>query len=127
MLVPAALENQITASVAERIKSRVVLELANGPTVPEADGILEQRGILLVPDVLANAGGVTVSYFEWVQNLTREEWTEETVNAKLHEKMRKAWQEVRAVQKKFGGSMRDAAFIEAVRKISEAMNLRGTL
>ncbi len=127
VLVPAALENQITADIAKQIKAKVVLELANGPTTPEADDVLEERGVVLVPDVLANAGGVTVSYFEWVQNLTREEWTEETVNAKLQEKMRKAWQEVRAAQKHFGGSMREAAFIEAVRKISEAMKARGSV
>lgn len=125
ILVPAALENQITADVAERMKAKVVLELANGPTTPEADEVLEKRGVMVVPDVLANAGGVTVSYFEWVQNLTREAWTEEAVNAKLREKMLQAWQEVRAAQQRHGGTLREAAFIDAVRKISEAITLRG--
>ncbi len=125
ILVPAALENQITAAVAEHIQAKVVLELANGPTTPDADEVLEKRGVIVVPDVLANAGGVTVSYFEWVQNLTREQWTEETVNAKLKEKMLAAWQEVRDAQKTFGGSLRTAAFVGAVGKITEAMRARG--
>jgi len=125
VLVPAAMENQLTEEIAKKLKAKAVLELANGPTTPEADEILEERGIVVAPDVLANAGGVTVSCFEWIQNLTREEWAEETVNAKLKEKMLKAWQEVRATQKKYGGSMREAAFIEAVRKIVEAMQARG--
>ena len=127
VLVPAAMENQITADVAKSIKAKAVLELANGPTLPEADLVLEERGVLVVPDVLANAGGVTVSCFEWIQNLTRESWSEEAVNAKLKDVMLKAWEEVRAAQKKFGGSMREAAFIEAVRKIAEAMKARGSV
>lgn len=125
ILVPAAMENQLTAEIAKTLKAKAVLELANGPTTPEADEILEGRGITVVPDVLANAGGVTVSCFEWIQNLTRESWSEETVNAKLRETMRKAWDEVRGTQKRYGGSMREAAFVEAVRKISEAMRARG--
>ncbi len=125
VLVPAAMENQITGEIASKLKAKAVLELANGPTTPEADEVLEERGILVAPDVLANAGGVTVSCFEWIQNLTRESWSEETVNAKLKDVMLKAWNEVRATQKRYGGSMREAAFIEAVRKISEAMKARG--
>lgn len=126
ILVPAALENQITGEIAKAVKAKAVLELANGPTTPEADDILEERGIVVAPDVLANAGGVTVSCFEWIQNLTRERWTEEAVNGKMKEVMMRAWQDVRATQKRFGGSMREAAFVEAVRKIVEAMKARGT-
>jgi glutamate dehydrogenase/leucine dehydrogenase len=126
ILVPAAMENQLTAEIAGKLKAKAVLELANGPTTPEADEILEGRGIPVAPDVLANAGGVTVSCFEWIQNLTRESWSEEAVNAKLKAVMLNAWEEVRAAQKNFGGSMREAAFIEAVRKIAEAMQARGT-
>ncbi|MFA5854128.1 MAG: Glu/Leu/Phe/Val dehydrogenase [Patescibacteria group bacterium] len=127
VLVPAALENQLTAEVAERVQAKLVLELANGPTTPEADEVFGRRGITVVPDVLANAGGVTVSYFEWVQNLTREEWTEEVVNEKLHRKMLRAWDELLETQRTHGGTLRTAAFIGAVEKISEAMKLRGTL
>lgn len=125
VLVPAAMENQITAEVARNLRAKAILELANGPTLPEADDILEERGILLVPDVLANAGGVTVSYFEWVQNLTREEWTEETVNAKLKQKMLEAWAQVLSVKAIHGCTMRESAFVLAVHRIHEAMKSRG--
>jgi len=125
VLVPAAMENQITAEVAKGIKAKAVLELANGPTLPEADAVLEERGILVVPDVLANAGGVTVSCFEWIQNLTREEWTEADVNARLKEKMLRAWADVLAAKERHGGSTREAAFVLAVNRIAEAMKARG--
>ncbi len=127
ILVPAALENQITPEIARNVKAKAVLELANGPTLPAADDVFGERGVVVVPDVLANAGGVTVSCFEWIQNLTRAAWTEEEVNAKLRETMRAGWAGVRAAQKTFGGSMREAAFIEAVRRIAEAMSARGSL
>jgi glutamate dehydrogenase len=125
VLVPAAMENQITAEVARGIKAKAILELANGPTLPEADAVLEERGILVVPDVLANAGGVTVSCFEWIQNLTRETWTEDAVNAKLEAVMKKALADVLDAKRRRGGTMREAAFVLAVERIGEAMKARG--
>ncbi len=125
VLVPAAMENQITGDIAKGIKAKAVLELANGPTTPEADVILEERGVLLVPDVLANAGGVTVSCFEWIQNLTREAWTEEAVNARLKDVMLRALADVLASKARYGGTMREAAFALAVNRIAEAMKARG--
>ena len=125
VLVPAALENQITVDIAKKLRCKAVLEMANGPTTPEADDILEERGITVIPDVLANSGGVTVSCFEWIQNLTREEWTEERVNERLREKMSAAWNAVGVTRKRYGGSMRESAFILAVQRIAEAMDARG--
>jgi len=127
VLVPAAIENQITADVAKGVKAKAVLELANGPTLPEADLVLEERGVLVVPDVLANAGGVTVSYFEWVQNMTRETWTEERVDSKLKDTMLAALADVLAAKARYGGTMREAAFVLAVNRIAEAMNARGSV
>jgi glutamate dehydrogenase/leucine dehydrogenase len=125
VLVPSALENQITEDIAKKLKCKAVLELANGPTTPEADEVLEERGIIVVPDVLANGGGVTVSCFEWIQNLTREEWTESRVNDQLRQKMAAGWDAVEATRKRYGGSMREAAFILAVQRIAEATAARG--
>jgi len=125
VLVPAAMENQITEEIAKGIKAKAVLELANGPTTPEADLVLEERGVLLVPDVLANAGGVTVSCFEWIQNLTRESWTEEAVNAKLKATMLDALADALAAKERHGGTMREAAFVLAVTRIADAMRARG--
>lgn len=127
VLAPAALENQITGEIAEQLECQAVLELANGPTTPEADEVLEERGIIVVPDVLANAGGVTVSCFEWIQNLTRETWSEERVDEKLKEKMLAAWHETLEARERYGGSLREAAFILAVNRIAEAMKSRGNL
>ncbi len=119
VLVPAALENQITVKNAEKIKAKVILEMANGPTSPEADEILHKKGISVVPDVLANSGGVTVSYFEWKQNLEGESWSEDKVNLMLKNKMEKAFLVVWDEAKKQKIDMRTAAFIVAVRKILE--------
>jgi glutamate dehydrogenase/leucine dehydrogenase len=125
VLVPSALENQITEDVAKHLKCRAVLELANGPTTPEADKVLEARGIEVVPDVLANAGGVTVSCFEWMQNQAGEKWSEETVNEKLKETMLAAWAETLAMRERHGGSLREAAFMSAIARVAEAMKNRG--
>ncbi|MEM2907852.1 MAG: glutamate dehydrogenase, partial [Candidatus Hadarchaeales archaeon] len=120
ILVPAALENQITEVNAHRIRAKVIVEGANGPSTPGARQILHQRGIFVVPDILASGGGVTVSYFEWVQNLHREHWTEDEVNRKLEEKMMKAFNDVLEIAKKHGVSMADAAYILAIGRIADA-------
>ncbi len=99
VLIPAAIENQLTGANADKVKAKIILELANGPTTPEADEIFFKKGVLLMPDFLSNAGGVTVSYFEWVQNITGDYWTEEEVYKKLDAKMTKAAQDVLATYK----------------------------
>jgi glutamate dehydrogenase/leucine dehydrogenase len=125
ILVPAALEGVITAANAGRVKAKVVIELANGPTLPEADAKLFKRGIVLVPDILANAGGVTVSYFEWVQNLANYYWTEKEVFAKLRPIMVSSFNDVWKAGKKYNCDMRTAAYIVATARIAEAMKARG--
>ena len=125
VLVPAALENQITAANAPKLKCKLVSEAANGPTTPEADAILEKRGIPVVPDVLANAGGVTVSYFEWVQGLEGESWSEDEVNRRLREKIVPAGERVAARAQAEKTSMRMAAWSIAVDRVAKAMKLRG--
>ncbi len=121
ILVPAALEGQITAANAERIRARWILELANGPTTPEADERLELQGVRVLPDILANAGGVVVSYFEWVQNLHSEHWTRTEVEARLATTMRRAYEAVSmlAIRKKTG--LRKAAYAIALERIASAM------
>ncbi len=125
ILVPAAIENQITAENAHNIKANIVVEAANGPTTSEATKILTERGILLVPDVLASAGGVTVSYFEWVQNNQGYYWTEEEVREKLYRKMVDAFDNVYTTATNRNINMRLAAYMVGVRRTAEASRFRG--
>lgn len=128
ILVPAAIENQITSENAGRIKAKIIVEGANGPTTPEADRILQDRGIFVVPDILANAGGVTVSYFEWVQSLQEYFWKEDEVNKKLNDIMTDAFKSVIKMMEKYKSEkidMRTAAMMVAVSRVAEAARLRG--
>jgi len=125
ILIPAALENQITDRNAKNVKARLIAEAANGPTTPEADEIFWKAGKFMIPDILCNAGGVTVSYFEWVQDLNRDHWSERVVNDKLREIMVKAFQEVLAVARREQVYMRTAAYLLAVERVGNAMTMRG--
>jgi glutamate dehydrogenase (NAD(P)+) len=125
VLVPAAIGNQITSRNAGSIKARLIVEGANGPTTPEADQILQDRGVLLVPDILANAGGVTVSYFEWVQDLQSFFWSEHEVNQKLQAIMQRAFREVLTVAKERDLPLRMAAYVQAVQRVASATRERG--
>jgi len=125
ILIPAALEQQITAANAGQIRAKIILEGANGPTTPQADDILTEKGVLVVPDVLANAGGVTVSYFEWVQDFSSFFWTEEEINARLTRIMREAFAAVWQVSQEKKVSMRTATFILACSRVLQARELRG--
>lgn len=137
ILIPAALENQITRENADDIKAKLVVELANGPTTPEADKIMQEKGIIVLPDVLANAGGVTVSYFEWVQNRLGYYWTEEEIDEKLRQVMSNAFKEVYQTAKQHTLdtffttrqpiNLRTAAYTTAVKKIYEAMQALGRI
>jgi len=125
ILIPAALENQITKEVAPHVKARLIAEAANGPTTPEADRILWKNSKFMIPDILCNAGGVTVSYFEWVQDLNRDHWSEQIVNEKLKEIMINAFVSVLAIARREQCDMRTAAYLLAVQRVADVMALRG--
>jgi glutamate dehydrogenase (NAD(P)+) len=125
ILIPAALEGQITERNAGNIKARLIAEAANGPTTPEADRILFKNSKFMIPDILCNAGGVTVSYFEWVQDLNRDHWSERVVNEKLKEIMVRSFSEVLAIARRDQCDMRTAAYLLAVQRVAEATAMRG--
>jgi len=125
ILIPAALENQITKTNVDKIRAKIVSEGANGPTTPEADKALFEKGLVLIPDILANAGGVTTSYYEWVQNLEREHWPVEEVNQKLEAKMVKAFNDVYKSAKKEKCEMRTTALMLGVGRVAEAIKTLG--
>jgi glutamate dehydrogenase (NAD(P)+) len=119
------LENQITHKNASKIKAKIIAEGANGPTTPEADEILHERGIFVVPDILANSGGVTVSYFEWVQNLQELLWNEEEISERLTRIMKRSFTEVLNISQKEKVDMRTAALMLGIGRVAEATKLRG--
>jgi glutamate dehydrogenase (NAD(P)+) len=125
ILAPCALEQVVTEENADRVKATIVCEGANGPVTPAADMILEDRGVLVLPDVLANAGGVVVSYFEWVQGLQEYFWREDEVNAKLHDIVARAFEETWQTRERLETSMRMAAYGLAVQRVAEATTTRG--
>jgi glutamate dehydrogenase (NADP+) len=126
VLVPAALENQITKENASQIKAKYIFEVANGPTTSEADKILEEKGIYVFPDILVNAGGVTVSYFEWVQNRSGLYWSLQEVNQHLRDRIVTEAEKVWAIAQEFSVSMRTAAYIHALNRLGEAIDAKGT-
>jgi glutamate dehydrogenase (NAD(P)+) len=125
VLVPAAKEDQIDADIAEKTGAKIIAEGANGPTLPEADKVLEERDVLVIPDILANAGGVTVSYFEWVQDRQGYFWTEERVNRRLDRMMQEAFEKVYETAEEHDVSLRIGAYVMGVRKVAEALRMRG--
>jgi glutamate dehydrogenase (NAD(P)+) len=125
ILIPAALEGQLTGSNADRVKAKIIAEAANGPTVPEADRVFHDKGIFVLPDILANAGGVTVSYFEWVQDLQSFFWSEAETNQRLHHIMTHAFKDVLKMAQSYKVDMRTGAYILAVNRVAEAARIRG--
>jgi len=125
VLIPAALENQIHAGNAARVEARILAEAANGPTTPMADDVLRGKDTFVVPDILANAGGVTVSYFEWVQGLSSFFWDEATINRHLETIMKKAFAEVHETAVAYKTDMRTAAYIKGVTRVADATRIRG--
>ena len=125
ILIPAALENAITVEVAEKINAKLVCEAANGPITPDADEVLNRRGIPVTPDILTNAGGVTVSYFEWVQNLYGYYWGEKEVEEKQEVEMMKAFNNIWALKEEYDVTIRQAAYMLSVKKVADVMKLRG--
>jgi glutamate dehydrogenase (NAD(P)+) len=124
-LVPAAMEGQLTGANANEVRAKFIVEGANGPTTPEADAIFAERGIVLIPDILANAGGVIVSYFEWVQDLQFYFWDEDEVNDRLHKVITRACKDVIASAEQHNTTLREAAMVLAVGRVAEAARLRG--
>jgi len=125
VLIPAAKEDQISRHNAHKIKAKIISEGANGPVTANADAILEEKGIMVIPDILANAGGVTVSYFEWVQDRQGYFWTEERVNRRLNRMMRNAFDNLYKVSDEYKITMRQAAYVYAINRVAETLKLRG--
>jgi glutamate dehydrogenase (NAD(P)+) len=125
VLVPAAKEDQIDREIAEATGARIIVEGANGPTLPEADRVLEEKDVLVIPDILANAGGVTVSYFEWVQDRQGFFWTEERVNRRLDRTMKDAFERVYETAETYDVSLRIGAYVRGVRRVAKALQMRG--
>jgi glutamate dehydrogenase (NAD(P)+) len=125
VLIPASLGNVLDAKLAQQVRAKIVLEGANGPCTPQADEVFEKRGILVVPDILANAGGVTVSYFEWVQNLQHVSWEEDRVNAELEKHMKEAYERVGQISRSKNLSLRTSSYVLAIGRVGKATVLRG--
>jgi glutamate dehydrogenase (NAD(P)+) len=125
VLIPAAMEGQITEDNAPRLRARLIAEAANGPTSPEADAILHDRGVFVIPDILANAGGVTVSYFEWVQALQAFPWTEQEVNERLQQIMSRSFAQVHDTATEHRVHLRTAALVKAIARVAEFTRVRG--